>query len=201
MKRNFIEALANRRSYYHLSDRSPVSDEDIIHAVREVARYVPSAYNSRSTRMVLLLGDEHRRLWNVVKDKLAHVLPVTVYERAEAKINSQFFCAHGTLLFFEDASVVRRMQAEEPLYREMFPTWAQHTNAMHQLAAWVALSELGLGASLQHYNPLIDAEVRHAWSLPADWQLVAQLPFGLPTASPEPRAAAEDVSKRVLVMG
>ena len=42
----------------------------------------------------------------------------------------------------------------------------------------------GMGASLQHYNPLIDDEVRKAWNLPGDWKLVAQMPFGVPVAQP-----------------
>jgi len=37
---------------------------------------------------------------------------------------------------------------------------------------------------LQHYNPLIDDEVRKAWNLPGDWKLVAQMPFGVPVAQP-----------------
>ena len=49
------------------------------------------------------------------------------------------------------------------------------------------LEDAGLGASLQHYNPLIDEEVRKAWSLPDDWKLIAQMPFGTPTAQPGPK--------------
>ena len=39
------------------------------------------------------------------------------------------------------------------------------------------LEDAGMGASLQHYNPLSDDEVRKAWNLPGDWKLVAQMPF------------------------
>lgn len=46
------------------------------------------------------------------------------------------------------------------------------------------LEDAGMGASLQHYNPLIDDEVRKAWNLPGDWKLVAQMPFGVPVAQP-----------------
>ena len=66
MKRSFQEALENRRSYYRLWDKSPVSDKDIVNMLQTVARHVPSAFNSQSTRMVLLLGDHHRRLWDIV---------------------------------------------------------------------------------------------------------------------------------------
>lgn len=34
------------------------------------------------------------------------------------------------------------------------------------------------GASLQHYNPLIDDEVKETFGIAADWKLIAQMPFG-----------------------
>ncbi|MNU09462.1 hypothetical protein D3C72_2560420 [compost metagenome] len=49
---------------------------------------------------------------------------------------------------------------------------------------WTALEEEGLGASLQHYNPLIDEHVKNEWKLPENWKLIAQMPFGAPTFEP-----------------
>jgi predicted oxidoreductase (fatty acid repression mutant protein) len=49
---------------------------------------------------------------------------------------------------------------------------------MHQLAIWTMLEDAGFGASLQHYNPIIDDEVRETWGLDPQWLLVAQMPFG-----------------------
>ena len=43
---------------------------------------------------------------------------------------------------------------------------------------WTALAEQGIGASLQHYNPLIDDAIHNAFDLPAEWQLRAEMPFG-----------------------
>lgn len=42
----------------------------------------------------------------------------------------------------------------------------------------------GWGASLQHYNPLIDEVVRETWQISPTWKLVAQIPFGKPAAPP-----------------
>lgn len=36
----------------------------------------------------------------------------------------------------------------------------------------------GAGASLQHYNPLIDDAVAAEWKLPASWKLISQMPVG-----------------------
>ncbi|WP_113860204.1 nitroreductase family protein [Bifidobacterium aemilianum] len=89
---------------------------------------------------------------------------------------------------------------QNPAYAENFPIWAQQANGMLQLSVWTALSEEGLGASIQHYNPLIDAEVRETFSIPESWQLLAEMPFGdivSDTGNTERKAAAD----RVKVLG
>jgi len=42
---------------------------------------------------------------------------------------------------------------------------------MHQYFMWTALESYGMGANLQHYNPLINTEVEKLWALPAHWTL------------------------------
>jgi Predicted oxidoreductase related to nitroreductase len=59
-----------------------------------------------------------------------------------------------------------------------FPIWASHSTAMLQFAVWTALEAEGLGANLQHYNPLVDQKVQETWKVPANWKLSAQLVFG-----------------------
>ena len=128
MKRTFEEALANRRSYYRLGNDRPVTDEEIIRIIHEAVKHVPSAYNSQSTRIVLLLGDEHRRLWDIVKSILKMMLPEEIYAQTEKKIERSFANGHGTVLFFEDTSVVNKFEEAYPLYRQNFKTWSQHTS-------------------------------------------------------------------------
>jgi predicted oxidoreductase (fatty acid repression mutant protein) len=55
---------------------------------------------------------------------------------------------------------------------------------MHQYAVWTALDAEGLGANLQHYNPLIDTKVAAQWNIPKDWELSGQLVFGTPVGGP-----------------
>ncbi len=57
-----------------------------------------------------------------------------------------------------------------------------HFQGILQFIVWTALETEGLGASLQHYNPLITPQVLSTWNLPSSWSLVAQLPFGKPSA-------------------
>lgn len=182
---NFGSALKHRRTYYAISDESPISDQAIEDIVRTAVKYVPSAFNSQSSRVVLLLGDSHRKLWDIVKEALRpHAQSDEARARTEAKIDGSFASGYGTVLYFEDQTVVEGLQQSFPAYKENFPVWSEQASAMHQLAIWAMLEEAGLGASLQHYNPLIDDEVRRTWNLPANWKLVAQMPFGKPAQEP-----------------
>lgn len=198
MKRSFAEALEHRRSYYSISSDSPVLDEEVVHIIRTAVKYVPSAFNSQSTRIVLLLGDEHKKLWDIVKNTLKQRISPEAFVKTEAKIDGCFACGHGTVLYFEDTEAVKNLQEAFPTYSENFPTWSQHTSAMHQLAIWTMLEDAGLGASLQHYNPLIDEEVRRTWKLPESWMLIAEMPFGMPTAEPGAKEFQE-LSERIKI--
>lgn len=184
MERNFKEALRHRRSYYALTSASPVADQAIEEMVRFAVEHVPSAFNSQSTRTVLLLHQHHAALWEIVLQTLRQVAPAGDFARTEAKINNSFASGYGTILFFEDATIVEGLQKSFPLYADNFPVWSQHTSAMHQLAIWTMLEDAGFGASLQHYNPLIDQRVREQWQLPESWHLVAQMPFGVAAEQP-----------------
>lgn len=90
-------------------------------------------------------------------------------------------------MFFEDQSVVEDFAGRFPTYAAKFPVWATQSDAMLQFTLWTALEAEGLGANLQHYNPLIDSRVADEWKLPATWRLNAQLVFGGRTAAPAQR--------------
>ena len=63
MSRSLKEALENRRSYYQITNSSPIPDQQIREILEFGIRNVPSAFNSQSTRVVLLLRDSHKKLW------------------------------------------------------------------------------------------------------------------------------------------
>lgn len=184
MNRNFKQALENRRTYYQISNTSPISDEKIAEILETAVSHVPSAFNSQSTRVVLLLGENHKKVWDITKGILKKIVPAEAFAKTEQKIDGSFGAGYGTILFFEDKDVVSGLQNAFPAYADRFPIWSQQTSAMHQLAIWTMLEDEGLGASLQHYNPLIDEEVKAEWKLPNSWELVAQMPFGAPAGEP-----------------
>ena len=49
---------------------------------------------------------------------------------------------------------------------------------MLQYMSGQALADNEIGASLQHYNELIEDDVKKMLSLPDNWQILAQMPFG-----------------------
>lgn len=187
MTKSFKEALKGRRTFYQIDNKSTLSDKEIRDIIRFAVEHVPSAFNSQTTRVVLLTGKAHEKLWTIVKDTLRKLVPADAFSKTQQKIDGSFSCGYGTILYFEDMSIVRSLQEKFPTYKDNFPIWSEQTSAMHQLAIWTMLEDAGLGASLQHYNPLIDDEVRKTWSLPDDWKLIAQMPFGTPTAQPGPK--------------
>lgn len=187
MKRTFEEALRHRRSHYALAPDSPVADDRIIQIVKFVMEVTPSAFNSHSARLVVLLHEYHKALWQIVVETLRPMVGAEQMERTRKKIEQSFAAGYGTVLFFEDQNVVKDLQRQFPTYADKFEGWSAESSAMHQLALWTALEEEGFGASLQHYNPLIDNAVRDRWQLPSSWRLIAQMPFGTPLDEPAPR--------------
>ncbi|MCL6457707.1 MAG: nitroreductase family protein [Gorillibacterium sp.] len=183
MSVELYSALKERRSIYGISKESDVSSERIVEIVNEAVKHTPSAFNSQSARVVVLLGEQHDKLWEITKETLKAIVPAEQFPSTEQKLGS-FQAGLGTVLFFEDNSIVTHLQEQFPLYQDNFPVWSQQSSGMLQYVIWTAFAAEGLGASLQHYSELIDEKVKATWSLPASWKLIAQLPFGTPTAEP-----------------
>ena len=198
MKQNTIDLLKQRRSRYDLTAKSTLPKDEIIQLVQECVKHTPSPFNSQSTRVLLLCGERHKQFWDIAKHELQQIIPADKFAPTEEKLHA-FAAAHGTLLFFEDWSVVESLQARFPTYKEQFPTWAYQANAMTELAVWTALAENGMGASLQHYNPLVDLEVHRQFHVPLDWKLVAQMPFGVTLHKQAPDKTFQPIEDRVHV--
>ncbi len=185
MEKTFWKALESRRSVYGFDKEKPVAQEKIVEIVENTLTLVPSFFNSQSTRMVVLFGEHHKKLWDIVMDALRKVTDDKQFEKSQAKVKNDFQSGYGTVLFFEDQAVIKGMQEQFAFYAEKFPIWSEHTAGMHQLTVWAGLAQEGLGASLQHYHPLIDDAVRKEWNIPESWKLTAQMPFGKPLSAPE----------------
>ena len=181
---SFLEELKNRRSIYALGRNTEVSDEKIVEVIKEAVRQSPSAFNSQTTRVLILMNDEASAFWNelVATDLEATMKEQGAPEEAIAGTKEKlasFGASKGTALFFEDQDVVKGLQEQFALYADNFPVWSEQASGITSVNAWTALSsELGLGANLQHYNPVIDASVIAKYNVPASWKLRGQLNFG-----------------------
>ncbi|KAK4052160.1 hypothetical protein OIV83_002455 [Microbotryomycetes sp. JL201] len=177
-KLSFAEAVKNRRSYYALSNSSPISDSDIEEIIEYYLKHSPSTFNSQSGRAVLVVKEEHEKVWDFVKDGLIGAIGEDAYNSGTKDKIAGFRGAYGTILLFEDQDVVKGLQEKMPLYAAKFPQFSDHAHGLLANNLWVALEAEGLGANLQHYNPLPDSAIKKEYSLPESWELKAQLVFG-----------------------
>lgn len=184
MSKDFFSSIKDRRTYYAISKETTLPDEKLKGLIEDAINYTPSAFNSQSSRVILLLGQHHDKLWDITMEALRKIVPAAQFGTTEAKINS-FKSGYGTVLYFEDSSVVEGLQQAFPLYKDNFPIWSQQSSGMLQFAVWNTLDIEGLGASLQHYGELIYEDVIKEWNVPKSWKLIGQMPFGKPTANPD----------------
>lgn len=176
--KTFQDAVEARRSIYDLEKEVSISDDEIKSIIEHTVKHVPSAFNSQSTRIVLLLNDNHEKFWDITKEELKKTMePERDFQPTSDKIDN-FKHSHGTVLFFEDQEVIKGLEAQMPAYADNFNVWANQTNGMHQFTLWTEFAIEGIGATIQHYNPLVDEQVAKTFDIPESWKLVAQMPFG-----------------------
>lgn len=180
---DFYDAMLKRRSVYGLDDKVELTEPQIAELINHAVKNCPTAFNSQSSRVLVLFNEHQKKFWHLTLNELKKITPAEKFSNTQKKIAS-FAAARGTILFFEDTSVITGLQKNFPLYKDNFPVWSQQGNAMLQYAVWCLLADNEIGASLQHYSPLVDEFVRREWKLPAEWKLIAQMPFGRITELP-----------------
>lgn len=193
------QAFDERRSIYALGNELPVEPQVIVNMAERVLLHTPSAFNSQSSRLVVLFGAEHQKLWDIAEEKLRAAVGDGDFSGTKQKLDG-FRAAAGTVLFYEDKNVTQSLQEQFALYADRFPVWAQQTSAMHQYAMWTELRTLNVGANLQHYNPLVDEDAAKVYAIPDSWELVAQMPFGN-IVEPAGEKTYQPVSERMKVLG
>lgn len=176
---SFTDLQTKCRSIYALGRQVTQTPEALYDLVKSAVKQSPTSFNNQSVRAVVLMGDAHEKLWDMTAQRLQQEVPdEAAYQQTLAKINHAFKAGFGTVLFYTDTDVVKMYEEQIPLYAENFYDWSEQGHGMAEYATWLALTEAGLGASLQHYNPLIDEAVAAAFDIPDNWRLRAQMPFG-----------------------
>lgn len=184
MTSNFAKLLETRRSNYFIGNTPELSKKDISALVSHAVKYTPTAFNSQTARTVILFGNDHQKFWNLTLSELQKVTPPDRFAATQNKIAS-FAAGFGTILFFEEQETITALQKQFPLYKDNFPIWSEQGSAILQFAVWCIFAEHQIGASLQHYSPLVDTFTAREWKIPNSWKLIAQMPFGNITRSPE----------------
>ena len=87
--------------------------------------------------------------------------------------------AYIGILFFEDQTILDALEKKRPKYAVNVQPWSLQSAGMLQFAIWSALADEGIGASLQHYQELIEDWTKEEWKIPKEWSLLAQMPVGI----------------------
>lgn len=178
MKQEFLNLAKQRRTIYALGKQVDFSNAELADLIKEAVKLAPTAFNSQSTRAVIAFGQAHDKVWEIVRESLRKVVKDDdAFAQTSAKIDS-FKAAYGTVLYFTDMDVVHNLEKQFPAYADNFYDWSEQAMGNTNFAVWTALTENGLGASLQHYNPLIDEAIAAEFDVPASWKLRAEMPFG-----------------------
>ena len=115
------QAAETRRSIYALNKNLPISNEEISEIVKHAVLHTPSSFNSQSTRVVVLFGEEHGKVWQFVEDALRAIVPAEQFEPTAQKIKP-VQSRRGDHLFFEDQNVRQRpARAASLTYAANFP--------------------------------------------------------------------------------
>ncbi|MCD2256594.1 nitroreductase family protein [Agrilactobacillus fermenti] len=178
MSSQYLDLVEKRRTIYALGKKVTQTPDEIVELAERAIELSPSAFNNQTTRAVFLFNENHDKLWDLTLERLRPEVPTEeAFKSTQAKIEG-FKAAFGTILFYTDTDVVKEFENNFALYADNFADWAEQGQGNAQFNVWTAFANEGIGANLQHYNPLIDDEVKAAFNIPDNWKLRAQLPFG-----------------------
>lgn len=99
---SLLTASETRISAYDLTKASPIPDSRIHEIVQHAIKHTPSSFNVQSARAVILLKDEHDKLWSLA-DQTAKSIHPEAHTKMLSGMIKGFSGAYGTILWFEDS--------------------------------------------------------------------------------------------------
>ncbi|MBK3495567.1 nitroreductase family protein [Viridibacillus sp. YIM B01967] len=198
MTRNFYTAVEERRSIYGITDEIVISNERIEEIIQLAVANTPTAFNSQTGRVVVLLGNSNAEFWQIAFESVKAGLAENRIAKTDVRFKA-FADGYGTVLFFEDYEVVQTMQEKFPAYNEQFTEWSHQASGILQYLIWTSLEYEGFGANLQHYIPTFAADIRQKWGIQNGWKLIAQLPFGKPIVAPKEKEI-QPLDQRIVIV-
>jgi len=202
-KHSFLEATVIRRSTIDLKKESTIPDSRIIELIKHAVLHAPSPFNSQTTRAVVLLHQDHEKLWDIAYEYNSKTSPPEIFNTRLGPNLKAYKASYGTVLFYEDPEALNKLPPFLGNLIKSFPEWQEHSNAMAQYITWTAFCAEGLGANLQHYQKGLTETINSEWGLPAHWELRAQLVFGTPNGPPRGGVEKQfaDIEPRIKVFG
>lgn len=95
----YLDALKARRTIYALNkDLGAVPAARVQAIASEALQHVPSSFNSQSNRVVVLLGAEHDKFWDITSSILKAIVPEASWEATGGKM-AMFKAAAGSVCF------------------------------------------------------------------------------------------------------
>ncbi|CAF9937688.1 MAG: hypothetical protein ALECFALPRED_007367 [Alectoria fallacina] len=200
---SFLEATVIRRSTVELKKESTIPDARIVEIVKHSLLHSPSPFHVQSARAVVLLHQDHDKLWDIAYEHTSKTAPPELFNTKLSPNLKAFKQAYGTVLFYDDPEAVNGMPPMLGNLIKGFPEWGQQSNGIAQYTAWTAFCAEGLGCSLQHYQKGLTERINAEWGLPSHWVLSAQLVFGTPNGPPRGGVEKQfaDIEPRVKVFG
>lgn len=181
------DIIKKRRSIRKLKKSDKVNKE-MIEEILRTAMYVPSAFNMQSYRIIVLDDKGHDYLWDIVEEMLIEKMGKEKYiDRGTGDKIAGFKGGNGTLLIYEDEMILEEKGEKFKSYKAQVSSWSYQGSGILQYAIWLQLVDIGLSASLQHYNPMIDQRVKERFKIDDKWSLISQIPYGLSDEELEPR--------------
>lgn len=98
MADQYLAEIKSRRTCYSIEAKSPISDGRIIEIAQEVVKHTPSSFNCQSTRLVVLLKDEHVKFWALAKECFKATMKPGIYAEYEKKL-LQRQAGYGTVSY------------------------------------------------------------------------------------------------------
>ncbi|CAD6565599.1 MAG: hypothetical protein ASARMPRED_007362 [Alectoria sarmentosa] len=199
---SFLEATVIRRSTIDLRKDSPIPDVRIVELVKHSLLHTPSPFHVQSARAVVLLHQDHEKLWDMAYEHTSKTTSPEVFDTLSPKVKA-YKRSYGTVLFYDDPEAVNGMPPNLGNLIKNFPEWGEHSNGIAQYTTWTAFCAEGLGCNLQHYQRGLTERISAEWGLPSHWVLSAQLVFGTPNGPPRGGVEKQfsDIEPRLKVFG
>ncbi|CCH58309.1 hypothetical protein TBLA_0A05160 [Henningerozyma blattae CBS 6284] len=181
----YLKPISERRTIYNLKPELPsgISIDTVQAAIQTIVRDVPTHFNCQLNRAIILTGDAHKKVWDSVA-KATNGARRAIAERDET---------FGTVVFFVDEAVTRKLQNEYPAHHDLLPLFGEQVSGAAQVQSWVAVESMGMGANLQHFNQFVQDALPA--DIPKSWVVKSQLCFGLPTGQADVKEYVENPVK------